>query len=127
MASSVIPAVVEKKGGEVVTITGTFPTGEDLRVYLGQNGSPSDESCYSGTYGQGYACRSSNGTTLEIVTPPVDFTGQAKITVIGSTGALQFTVDVVEDSWSDAWYEMKTRYPDWHEVGNRALPLEEEQ
>lgn len=123
------PSTVDWRGGTIVTLTGVFPTGEDLWAYLGPVGDFTDESCYMGTYGGGYAGRSLDGVTLDVVTPRLTAAdiGALTLSVYSTTAFDSIAVDVAEGCFSDVLFEFRTRWPDFYDVGPRSMEQEPDQ
>lgn len=114
-------------GGDRLRLTGMFPIGEPLEVFMGANGNDTDAPVYGGQ-GFGYLPFSTDGTTLIIVTPPQDFAGLVLLTIrVQSSGSL-IVVDmgtVVERPWFGKQFDMRKSFPPQAETGARRLDLEE--
>jgi hypothetical protein len=70
--TSVSLSVLSLRGGEVLTIGGTFDTTKSYQAFIGPNGDDSDEPCYSGKHGDGYTIKPTSASSLACVTPPLD-------------------------------------------------------
>ena len=118
-------SVVSESGGELLSVAGTFPAGEDLAVHFGPLGTVGDPPCYGGQ-GWGYSPQSADGSTLVIVLPP------------GAVGAATLTVDhpvegtdtlagfsVVVRSYAQSVHSIRQAFPRWVGVGSRRLDGEE--
>jgi hypothetical protein len=79
-------------GGYDLTISGWFPTGVDIPVYVGPAGDSTDSPCYGG-FGLGYAGRSIDGVNLTVYTPPIASEGLYKVS-IEVTGIVIYVDDV---------------------------------
>jgi hypothetical protein len=119
-------------GGAVINLAHAWSTVSSYQVYLGKNGDDTDEPCYSGDFGQGYAISSPDGTTIKIVSPRLSLSdlGDCEISVYVAGSGFRTAyapIDVVEETFSSEMFETRTRWPDHYDVGPRSLPLEEDQ
>jgi hypothetical protein len=117
----IVSDALSTEGGEVLSITGTFSVGVPYAVRIGDLGLVTDCLCYGGLIGQGAACISIDGTTLEAVTPIIPTSGIKIASVWTALGVLvdSCLVKVLKRSFHDRLYDFRTRWPDWYNVGPR--------
>jgi hypothetical protein len=123
---TVDPDPITTAGGHLITLTGTFPVDEALEVFLGPTGDETDDPCYSGESGSGYSPSSSDGTTLEIVSPPMS-KGDRKITVRYDGDNYTADIEVVEYPYADVVFEVRHNWPKDFSTGPRDITSEPEQ
>ena len=111
---------VSTEGGELVTLTVPLTAGSYL-VYI------DGESCYGGETGGGYQCVS-DGATMDIVTPILSRAGELVVAIHDTSDVLVAVgkILVVPRTQSDTLYHMRTRWPDWYQVGARDISQETE-
>jgi hypothetical protein len=109
------------EGGEVLLLTGTFSVGVPYAVRIGDLGLVTEDLCYGGLIGHGSSCISTDGTTLEAITPIIPAGGIKIISVWTALGVFvdSCRVRVLKRSFHDRLYEFRTRWPDWYNVGTR--------
>jgi hypothetical protein len=85
-----------------------------------------DDRCYGGLIGQGFSCVSTDGTTLEAVTPIIPTSGIKVVSVWASAGAFvgACLIKVLKRTAHDVLHEIRTRWPDWYNVGPRDFILD---
>lgn len=124
---SLSPSTVPQNGGQLVTLSGTFPTDVAVYSYIGQNEDETDEPCYGATKGNGYDCWSLDGLTLEIVTPPLLLVGSQYVTIQHYYGWDSIAVTVIEHMYTDTLYEIRKNWPIDFNTGPRDMRYEPEQ
>ena len=110
--TSVTPTVISEAGGEIMVLSGTFPTDRTVQVHIGPLGTTEDPLCYGGQ-GLGYTVQSEDGATVEFVTPPLA-TGAVAITVSDppATGTLA-GINVVQRVYPEKRYKIRSWFPPW--------------
>lgn len=124
--TSVSPAVVAHSGGTPITLTGTFPVGVALSVWLGPLGSTGDVLAYAGV-GYASAGYSTDGTTLNVVARPSAL-GVLSVTVkrLDTSETVTATAlgSFVERTWLSKVFSMRRSHPPTAETGARTLQME---
>lgn len=118
-------SLVSTKGGEVLTVTGNWPSGLTLTAHLGYVGDSSDPPCYFG-FGEGYSGTSetvSGNEVVQVVAPPLE-KGSATLTLVADQ-EITFPVTVVERNWPGALHQMRRNFPPWKALGARRLDSED--
>lgn len=123
---AVLPPRVGSDGGYEVTLSGRFPTGQAIRVYVGPAGDNTDQPAYSGVSGQGLDIYSLDGETITFVTPALD-KGNQFVTVAAAAGDDVGALAAVERAWASKTYRMRKNLPPWYATGSRRAQLEERQ
>jgi len=119
---TVTPNPVSEEGGTEMTGVGRFPVGEELRIYMGQNGDTSDPLCYCGQ-GYGYSREANSQTLLTFVSPPTE-KGEGWATVEHAAGTFRAPVTILEKEWRSKGFATRGEHPPWAAVGARRLGLE---
>lgn len=118
---SVVPGVVSRAGGTVLTVYGAFTVETAYNAFVA--GIP----CFSGVSGRGLTVYSEDGMTVSFVMPRMDISqiGSSVTVVVTEVGAgsVQGTIAVVEQSFYSVSLEMRRMFAPWVEVGPRRLDL----
>jgi len=123
--TGVSPVLIEERGGQILLVNGEFPAG-DLEFFLGPAGDDTDPPCYSGISGQGYLCRSDDGSTCQIVAPPATpGTRYLCVKPVGESCSSPFAITVVDSAWPQKMHEARRLMPVPNDVGRRSLTLED--
>ena len=120
LPGTVVAPKISTEGGELITLTVPLTVGNYL-VYI------DGESCYGGETGGGYQCVS-DGATMDIVTPILSTAGELVVEVRDTSDVLVAVgkIIVVPRTQSDTLYHLRTRWPDWYQVGARDISQETE-
>lgn len=118
---SISPAIIDDRGGTILTLTGFFPVDTNINVYIGINRNSTDEPCYGGEAGYGYNCRSTDGVTLEVITPMLDLVGSQYVSAFHIYGSDDFAITVIEHMFSDTEFEIKKSWEPNYNSGTRSL------
>jgi hypothetical protein len=122
--TGITPDPIDDEGGTLMTATGSFPANTSLQVFLGTTGTVADEPCYGG-FGYGYFPQSSDGTTLEFVSPPLPKEALNVVTIKwGAILAFFNYITVVERHWRSKTFSMRASKPPWMDSGSKRLELE---
>jgi len=130
--TSVSLSVLPVRGGDVLTIGGTFDVSKFYQVYIGLNGDDTDEPCYSGNYGDGYLIEPSSASAMSCVTPPLD-RGAGHILSIYTSPAVDeghwgagcgAPLTAVEVMHRDLLFEVRRSWTRDMDTGPRDLELE---
>lgn len=107
------------RGGETVTITGTFPRSTDLTVTIG------GVAAYGGS-GFGTLPQSGDGLTVTVAVP-AGLPGGDHAVVVDDGVAPAISTDpirVIERAWAQKVFSTRLAHPPWSAVGKRRLELE---
>jgi len=122
--SSIAPTVASRVGGTKVVLTGSFSSDTTYLVKVDA------VVAYSGVPGQGDLIQS-DGATLSFVLPPLTLSqiGIVTVEVEESPGGdkVQTTMNVIEQCFGSARFEIRRMFPPWYETGPRRLELEPEE
>jgi hypothetical protein len=123
--TSVSPSTSEAQGGEVVTLTGTFPPGKTVKVYVGPLGSSADPACYSGVCGKGNTYLPASATSLDIFLPRLD-PGTYSIYAVSGTDndVLAGALTVTPRQFRSTVHAMRSIMPPKWAVGPRTMEME---
>jgi len=120
--TAVFPAVVARDGGEELTLTGTFVSTDTYTVTV------DGRVAFGGVAGGGSSAVFVDATTLKCVMPKMDpgVLGPVVLLVTGdpSTETDSLMIDVSENVFGSAQYEMRRMMEPWKETGARRLDLE---
>ncbi len=119
---SVDLSVISSVGGELLTITGTFPIDQTVQVHMGPLGTIEDPLCYGGQ-GLGYEVLSLDGTTIQFTAPPLTKGDIGIVVTIGvyATELPVGTLKAVERNWPGKLHRARANFPPWEAVGGRKL------
>jgi len=117
---------ISEVGGHQLELTGTFPAGTDLEVYIGPSGDETDPPAYGGE-DRGYRPVSEDGSSVAVVTPPLapgTHSVSWRTAGSGSPPAVLGTLQVLERNWPAKLYIQRNNFPPWTGVGRRRLEIE---
>lgn len=121
LITAISPSKVDRLGGTLVTLQGTFPTDQTYLVRV------DGVLAHSGVRGQGTVIQST-GDTLSFVVPAFEASAVGSLTVevetVPGADTVQTTLDVLERYFGSAAFELRRMYPSWHGLGPRRLELE---
>jgi hypothetical protein len=122
----VSPGVIGEDGGYELELTGSFPAGASLEVFLGSAGDETDSPCYGGP-GLGYNPVSLDGTTVTVISPPIAPGAGYSLSwrqVGGGSPTVLGTVTALERNWPSKEFLMRGNFPPWSGIGSRTLERE---
>lgn len=119
VVAGVSPSSFSSAGGDTLVITlGANAVPGDITVLI--NGQPA----YGGQ-GYGYTPQT-DGTTVTVITPPIDTIGTVVLTVQqGTLLSTSFNVQVLERVFPAKAFSLRQSMPPWLAVGPRSLDLED--
>lgn len=121
----VTPSIITRLGGDLVQVAGSFTIEQAYTATI------AGVSAFSGVVGQGNTIYSTDGTTVQFVSPRLTLAqiGAGIPVIITEVGgsSVQGTITIVERYFGSINLDMRRLFAPWFEVGARRLELEAEE
>jgi hypothetical protein len=123
--ASVEPEIVFADGGYPIEVTGTFPSGQDMRVHIGPNGDSTDPVAHSGKPGAGSNIRPFRAGRIRVYTPMLEPGGPYHILVVApkapESDVLASVLTAVKPDFKTGVFALRSVMPPTYQTGPRNM------
>lgn len=125
LAQTVAQSRVPCDGGHRLDLTGIFPIGYPLEVYIGMTGTVEDAQCVSGKPGQGKTIYPIDAGHLYCYTPRLPIGGPFSVMVrsplVGSESIIPAALTTIRPDYRTSVFNIRAMFPNIFLVGSRTI------